>query len=156
MAEEKKRSMIPLVISVMLFVVGLILGYYIWGLNREEQVDYKGFLQETINYIATMEHKNKRLIDEVDRLETEVNMLQQKQIAGTTEKTDQLDALSQRITSLERENQDLKASIAENARLAQENQELRQKIEELMSSGTAGTPAVPATPEAPAPPQEQQ
>ncbi len=156
MAEEKKRSMIPLVISVMLFVVGLILGYYIWGLNREEQVDYKGFLQETIDYIATMEHKNKRLIDEVDRLETEVNMLQQKQIAGTTEKTDQLEALSQRITSLERENQDLKASITENARLAQENQELRQKIEELMGSGTADTPAVPATPEAPAPEQERQ
>jgi len=138
MAEEKKRSMIPMVIAVMLFVVGLILGYYIWGINKEKQVDYKKFLAETVNYIATLEHKNKKLLAEVDTLETELNMLQQKQAAGTEQEASQMDAFSRRITALEKENQDLKSTINENNRLSQENQELKSRIEALLDEKDDG------------------
>jgi cell division protein FtsB len=147
MAEEKKRSMIPMVIAVMLFVVGLILGYYIWGINKEKQVDYKKFLAETVNYIATLEHKNKKLLAEVDTLETELNMLQQKQAAGTQQDTSQMDGLSQRITVLEEENRDLKSALTENNRLAQENQELKSRIQGLIDEKNAG--GVPVEPSAP-------
>ena len=136
-----------MVIAVMLFVVGLILGYYIWGINKEKQVDYKKFLTETVNYIATLEHKNKKLLAEVDTLETEVNMLQQKQAAGTQQDTSQMDVLSQRITALEKENQDLKGAITENNRLAQENQELKSRIQALLdeknADGAGDLPTVP-------------
>ncbi len=154
MAEEKKRSMIPLVIAVMLFVVGLILGYYIWGINKEKQIDYKKFLAETVNYIATLEHKNQKLLKEVDTLETEVNMLQQKQAAGMEQDTGQMDALSRRITALEKENQELQSAIAENNRLAQENQELKDRIQALVQGkGDASVPPVePTAPKEPGQP----
>lgn len=154
MAEEKKRSMIPLVIAVMLFVVGLILGYYIWGANKEKQIDYKKFLTETVNYIATLEHKNQKLLAEVDTLETEVNMLQQKQAAGMEQDSGQMDALSRRITALEKENQELKTAITENDRLAQENRELKERIQDLLQGkGDASAPPVePATPKEPGQP----
>ena len=136
-----------MVIAVMLFVVGLILGYYIWGINKEKQVDYKKFLAETVNYIATLEHKNKKLLAEVDTLETEVNMLQQKQAAGTQQDTSQMDVLSQRITALEKENQDLKGAITENNRLAQENQELKSRIQALLDEkNTGGAGDLPTVP----------
>jgi Tfp pilus assembly protein PilN len=143
MAEEKKRSMIPLVISVILFVAGVVLGYYIWGFNKEKQVDYKNFLQETINYIATLEHKNKKLLDEVDTLETEMNMLQQKQTTSTVQSTDQIDTLSARISALEKENLELKTAISENNRLVQENQELKLRVQELLDEINAGKTGVP-------------
>ena len=154
MAEEKKRSMIPLVIAVMLFVVGLILGYYIWGVNKEKQIDYKKFLTETVNYIATLEHKNQKLLAEVDTLETEVNMLQQKQAAGSQQDTSQMDALSQRITALEKENQELKSAITENNRLAQENRELKDRIQALVQEkdDASAQPAEPASPKEPGQP----
>lgn len=157
MAEEKKRSMIPLVISVLLFVAGLVLGYYIWGLNKGKQVDYKNFLQETINYIATLEHKNKKLLDEVDSLETEMNMLQQKQTTSTVQSTDQIDALSSRISALEKENLELKTAISENNRLVQENQDLRRKVQALQDEINAGkTNVPPLEPPASDVPDEQQ
>ena len=154
MAEEKKRSMIPVVIAVMLFVAGLVLGYYIWGMDRDKQVDYKKFLTETVNYIATLEHKNKKLLEEVDTLETEVNMLQQEQTSGTRHSEDQIDTLSQRISALEKENQGLSAAVDENKRLALENQELRSRVQALVDemnaekSGVA--PIEPDTTEMPA------
>lgn len=154
MADEKKRSMIPLVIAVMLFVAGLILGYYIWGMNKEKQIDYKKFLAETVNYIATLEHKNKKLLAEVDTLETEVNMLQQKQTSGSRQSADQLDTLSQRISTLEKENQELSAAVKENNRLVQENQELKRKIQALLdemnAEKTGISPIEPETPGMPA------
>jgi len=132
-----------LVFAVLLFVAGLILGYYFWGLNKEKRVDYKAFLQETINYIATLEHKNKKLIDEVDVLETEISMLQEKQSAGAVQSTDQIDALSQRISVLEKENQQLGTCVSENKELVQENQQLKQKLQTLMGEVSEGKPDVP-------------
>lgn len=143
MAEEKKRSMIPVVIAVMLFLAGLVLGYYFWGMDREKQVDYKKFLTETVNYIATLEHKNKKLLEEVDSLETEVNMLQKEQSSGTKQSTDQLDALSERISALEKENQELSSAVTENNRLMQENQELKRRVQELLDGADGEKPGVP-------------
>lgn len=156
MAEVKKRSMTVLVIAVLLFVAGLILGYYVWGLNREKQVDYKTFLQETINYIATLEHKNKKLLDTVDVLETEISMLQEKHATGAVQNTDQIDALSQRISVLEKENQQMTETVRENKELALENQELKQRLQALMDEVGSGksdvspsSPSEPSMPEAP-------
>ncbi len=132
MAEGKKKSMAVLVSALVLFIAGLILGYYVWGLNRPDQVDYKAFLQETINYIATLEHKNKKLLDTVDVLETEISMLQEKQATGSEQRSEKIDALSERIAVLERENREMAATVSDNRDLARENQELKQKLQALM------------------------
>ncbi|HHO77027.1 MAG TPA: hypothetical protein ENN05_11475 [Deltaproteobacteria bacterium] len=140
MAETKKKSMTVLVVAAMLFVAGLILGYYFWGLNNDKQLDHKAFLQETINYIATLEHKNKKLLDTVDGLETEMNMLEQKQAAGAAQNMDQIDALSQRISLLEKENRLMAVAVSENKELVRENLELKQKLRAIMDKDGAEQP----------------
>ena len=154
MTEQKKRSMVPMVISVMLFVVGLVLGYYIWGYKESDKIDYREVLQETINYIATLEHKNKTLRTQVDELETEVSMAKQKQTTSADQREGEMENLSERIAALEKENRDLRTAIDDNAQLARQNQELKEKIRALseeMNTSEAMKPAFeePAAPASP-------
>jgi len=155
MAEGKKKSMAVLIVALVLFIAGLILGYYVWGLNRGNQVDYKSFLQETINYIATLEHKNKKLVDTVDALETELSMLQEKQATGSEQRSDNIDALSERIAVLEKENREMAATVSSNKELARENQELKKKLQALMDEiATEKSDASPPEPSVPDVPSE--
>ncbi len=111
MTEEKKRSYTPLILVVIPTLVGLILGYLIWGSDRHKQEDYKQNLQDTINYIATIENKNEELGAKVDSLETEVGMLRQKNQQPADDNSGMVSTLSQRVRNLEAENQRLRQQV---------------------------------------------
>ncbi|MGC9325072.1 MAG: hypothetical protein ACP5G0_10040 [Desulfomonilia bacterium] len=152
--------MVPLIFSVLIFLAGLILGYYLWGVTRPEQVDYKAFLQETINYIATLEHKNKKLSDELNSLENELGVLQQKLQDVTPAETERIKQLSEEIQNLQRQNEELRAAISESMQVSQENQKLKERIlmledelKALMSEESKEVPELEREPQPQATPQ---
>ncbi len=111
MTEERKRSYMPLILVVVPTLAGLVLGYLIWGSSRQTQEDYKQNLQNTIHYIATLENKNEELSAKADSLETEVGMLRQKTEQASDSSSGMVASLSQRVKSLEAENQRLRQQV---------------------------------------------
>jgi cell division protein FtsB len=138
MADEKKRSIIPVIVISISALIGLILGYYIWGAGRHAQVDYKQVLQETANYISSLEQKNESLTSEVGKLESELNTLkQQSSEAHSTSNT--ITSLSGRVQTLEAENQRFKDTIQRIEAFAQGDSALGERIRSIIQQGSMGT-----------------
>ncbi len=108
---KRKRFVAPLALAVVLFLAGLILGFYIWGVDRGDQVDYKQTLGETIDYIATIEHRNENLRERVAALETEVAMAREQRAEGAEQRTEKIASLEQQIQNLRNENQELRSTL---------------------------------------------
>ena len=73
--ERKKRIIVCFVITFAAFIFGLCLGFYIWGLNAGQPPDYKKYLQETMDYMASLEEKNAKLMQKADEFKDEVTAL---------------------------------------------------------------------------------
>jgi seryl-tRNA synthetase len=111
MAEDRKKTAVLVAGIVIPFLVGVVLGWYIWGHGRNKPVDYKQLLLETVTYISTIEEKNKALTTKVDSLDAEVNVLRQKGQATGAQSQNIITTLNQRVSSLEAENQKLKGQL---------------------------------------------
>lgn len=129
MEEEKSHIRAIIVILLVVFLAGLFAGFYIWGYRKALQPDYKDMLKQTISYISTLEEKNQGLSSKVGTLENEVASMKKQQ--GTPD-DNQMVRLNERLSVLEKENTDLKASVSQNEALALENQQLRQKVQTLV------------------------
>lgn len=144
---EKTNVRAIAVILVVIFLGGLFVGYYFWGYRKQQHPDYKEMLRQTVSYIATLEEKNQELTSKVGALENEVDSLKKQQSAPVDA---QVASLRDRLAVVEKENADLRTSVAEKEGLVQENQQLRQKVQTLVeelngsrppgSSGTRQTP----------------
>ncbi|MDT8272326.1 MAG: hypothetical protein RRA35_03950 [Desulfomonilia bacterium] len=159
MAEGKKKSMVPLIFPVLVFLVGLVLGYYFWGTKSTEQIDFKASLQQTITYIATLEHRNARLQDQVNSLENELALLEQKHLEVSSSGPDQVEHLTDRVNTLQRQNEELRATIADNLQLYEENQKLKERIdtlEHMLNTLRAGQQDLTLPPETEQPPGEKE
>ncbi|MCD6570117.1 MAG: hypothetical protein J7L53_05395 [Deltaproteobacteria bacterium] len=134
MGEEKKGMAAPIILAVTVFIIGFGLGYFIWGVNREKAPDYKKILQETIDYIATIEHKNMRLLERADTLENEIAMLKkEKEASQVSEDIEgKIKEMEAKIQSLQQENASLRSSATVDQDILQENQILKAKIQRLM------------------------
>jgi hypothetical protein len=127
--ETKKTLLNPIIImSVVIFIVGFALGFYIWGYHKSATKDYKEMLRETIGYIDSIERLNADMSKEIDGLKKDNSMLKSPSNA-------QLVGLQSKILSLQNENASLRSMagqsqylIQENARLNSENQMLRSKL----------------------------
>jgi len=152
MADIKKRMMAPVMLPLVLFVAGLVLGFYIWGITREKQMDYKVFLQDTINYISTIETKNKKLLDQISSLDDEINMLKTGRERISVEEKTRIVSLEERIKDLQEENVGLRSAQDRNKALEDENILLKQKIqaltqdEQAMGGSDAGSESEPLAP----------
>jgi septal ring factor EnvC (AmiA/AmiB activator) len=73
--ERKQRIIICLIIAAAAFICGFVLGFYIWGLNAGQPPDYKKYLQETMDYMSSLEEKNTTLTKKADKLKDEVTEL---------------------------------------------------------------------------------
>lgn len=130
MPEGKSQIKLFLVFSLVLFVAGLALGYY-WEYRRQQPTDYKDMLRKTITYITNLEAQKQETDKKVISLQNDLTSLQKQQ---GTPGNDQLTRLNERLAVLEKENTDLKAKVAQTEALAQENQQLRQKVQSLVES----------------------
>jgi cell division protein FtsB len=108
---KKNSFIVPLVLAVILFLAGIILGFSIWGVDRGEQVDHKQVLQDTINYIATIEHRNENLRERVGALETELAVAREQKQETVEQRTDEIASLRQQTETLREENQQLKSMV---------------------------------------------
>lgn len=108
---KRKSFVAPLALAVVLFLAGLILGFYIWGINRGDQVDYKQTLRETIDYIATIEHRNENLRERVAALETEAAVAREQGAEGSEQRTGEIASLKQQVQNLREENQELRSTL---------------------------------------------
>lgn len=137
MPEGKGQYKFFLIFSLVLFVVGLALGYY-WEYKRQQQTDYKDMLRKTITYITTLEEQKQETDKKIIALQNDIANLQKQQ---GNPGNDQLAKLNERVAVLEKENADLKAKTSQSEALAQENQQLRQKVQSLVESmNSSGQP----------------
>jgi chromosome segregation ATPase len=137
MEEDKEKSHVRAmaVVLVVVFLVGIFMGYYIWGYRKQQHPDYKDMLKQTISYIATLEEKNQALTSKVGTLENDVlSLKKQQEISG-----EKSAALPDRMAVLEKENADLKASLKAQEGLIQENLQLRQKVQALVEQMNTGS-----------------
>ncbi len=124
---EKKITSAPVVLAVIVFAIGLGLGYYLWGIQRKGPTDYKEMLSKTIDYIATIEHKNQTLLKTIDTLENEVDVLKKESKGVPVELESRLKDLKARVDSLQHENQQLKQKLITYENMLKENQALKKK-----------------------------
>ena len=120
--------------SIIVFVVGFGLGFYIWGYHKSETKDYKERLREVISYIDSMERLNADMSKEVDGLKKDNSMLKSPSNA-------QVVGLQSKILSLQNENASLRSMVGQSQYLIQENARLNSEIQMLRSR--QGTPSMP-------------
>ncbi len=150
---KKSRFSVYLVSALVIFLAGIVAGYALWG-KADSSPDYKKTLNDVITYIATIEHKNRKLSEQIGTLEDQVEQLEAAQSAPAASSGDgQLAQLQGQLGALQQENAALKASMSQNQAFARENQELKarnqalqEKIDSLRASlmPEAGTEAPPA------------
>jgi len=142
--ERADRSHAKAIVGVVLvvFLVGVFVGYYIWGYRKQQHPDYKDMLRQTISYISTLEEKNEKMTATIGTLENDVSSLK-RQLAAP--EGDQQARISERLAALEKENADLQALKAQQEALELENQQLRQRVQTLVeqvnASGQTGKAA---------------
>ncbi|HVN71513.1 MAG TPA: hypothetical protein VMU10_05790 [Desulfomonilia bacterium] len=137
MEEEKSHARAIAVVLLVIFLGGLLAGYYFWGYRRQMHPDYTDMLKQTISYISALEEKNQELSSKVSALENEAASLKKQQ--GVPEDS-QIARLNERISALEKENSDLKTTLSQHEALLQENQQLRQKMQTLVEQMNASKP----------------
>jgi cell shape-determining protein MreC len=108
---KRKNFVAPLALAVVLFLTGIVLGFYIWGVDRGEQMDYKQVLRDTINYIATIEHRNENFRERVAALETELAVAREQGEESAEQLTGETESLKQQIQNLRNENRELRSNL---------------------------------------------
>lgn len=148
---EKKKTNAVLILSVIVFIIGFGLGFYIFGYHKQNTKNYKDELREVIAYIGDLENKQKELMEKNQAIAVELDMLKK----GATPQSAETASLQARVAALERENGVLRNSLGQNQALIQENYQLRARIQGLEGAGVPGTaPTAPVPPAAqPAPAQ---
>jgi regulator of replication initiation timing len=133
---NKKFIYNPLVIlSVVIFIVGFGLGFYIWGYHKNEKKDYTAILKDAASYVEGMERLNGSLSKEVEALKKDNAMLKSPSNAQVSE-------LQTRVQELVRENATLKSASEQTQYLVQENARLNSELQ-LLKLKTDGTGTIP-------------
>jgi len=133
MTKERKKLITYLIVVIMLFGTGFGLGYYLWGVDREQKPDYKKYLSKTINYIGKLEKNNQDFIKQIKGLQSKVAALK-KDLKDVQSRSDaQSKSLQARTASLEKEKARLQSLLGKNQKLSTEKEELQAKIDQLIN-----------------------
>ena len=132
MTKERKKLISYLIVVIMLFGTGFGLGYYLWGVDREQKPDYKKYLSKTIDYIANLEKNNRGFIKQIKGLKSEVTVIN-KDVKDAQSRSDaQSKSLQTRIASLEEEKARVQSLVGENQKLSKEKEQLQTKVASLL------------------------
>jgi regulator of replication initiation timing len=137
MIKERKKIIALLAIVVILLAGGVGLGYYIWGMEKQEKPDHKKYLGKTIDYIAKIENANQTFIKQTKDFKTDISLLKKKVKEGQDYLESQSKSLQTKIVSIQNELDKNKASLQsalnENKKLALERDQLKARIAELVN-----------------------
>lgn len=129
MIKERKKIIALLVIVVILLAGGVGLGYYIWGMEKQEKPDYKKYLDKTIDYIAKIENANQTFIKQTKDFKTDISLLKKKVKEGQDYLESQSKSLQTKIVSIQNELDKNKAllqsALNENDKLVMERDQLK-------------------------------
>ena len=132
MTKERKKLISYLIVVIMLFGTGFGLGYYLWGVDREQKPDYKKYLSKTINYIGNLEKNNQGFIKQVKRLKADIATLKKDVKDAQIQFDAQSKSLQDKSASLEEEKARLQSLLGENQKLSKEKEQLQAKIDSLL------------------------
>lgn len=133
-------------------VVGVLVGYGIWGEKENGKTDVKRMLNKVVQEVDRIEHKNRELRDELDKSKSDAsdiaNMLQEnQQLKVQLQKTQQdrqdmgiaVEEMKRRVAEAENEVDALKERVVSSeepgnraALLEQETRELRVQLENAL------------------------
>lgn len=133
MKNKSKGIIAYLVFLAAIFIVGTILGYYIWGAERGEKPYYKA-----AEYLASLEKENTALPGQVASLQKEASSLSEQVQEGPENLNEQIKTPQFQGASLAKEKNELTSSLdaarrssAHNKKLAAKNKELTEELESL-------------------------
>jgi myosin heavy subunit len=138
-AMEEKKGLTGIIVGVaVLFVVGIGIGYFIWGVERQEKPDYTKYLSKTIDHIKSIEKANVALTEKTGALQTNITKLQDDLKVDPRKLEKQIDKLNLEVEKLKKENASLVAaiknsdeSLSEMVNMESELQQLMKKMETL-------------------------
>jgi uncharacterized protein YlxW (UPF0749 family) len=114
-----------------LFIVGIIVGYYVWGTEREETADYTEYLSRTIKYIDSLEKANLVLTEKTVALEDHIASMTD-EANDPAKLNEEIDALKKEVASLKKKNTSLQSTITENGERLKEAAALKTEHENLL------------------------
>jgi chromosome segregation ATPase len=127
----KSKLVIGAILVLLLFIGGVVTGYYRWGLNGDEPPDYKGLLKDTVKYIASLEHQNSELEKQLQSGGTGLKPTEEEKPSEEIKSDGGDEILQQKIKSLEQENSALQIAMSSDKDVSEKN--LEQKNTELQS-----------------------
>ncbi len=127
--KSKNEIIIYVVVILILFITGVVSGYFIWGVEQAKGPDFKKALEETIAYISSLEEKNEALKKEMNALRSDLRELAVKQEEPEKLKAT-INALQEKVTSLDKENKKFVALIEESKEGIQNRKELENQVQE--------------------------
>lgn len=137
MIREKNEIIAYLVLLAVLFVVGVGLGYYIWGMERGEQPDYRTCLSKAAEHLAAIETSNRELHNKTEVLQKEIAALTVRIKEGPDKLNEQIRKLESQVASLTREKEKTVNVTTENRELKEQVKGLAQELEALGKENVA-------------------
>ncbi|MBW2632225.1 MAG: hypothetical protein JRC90_10820 [Deltaproteobacteria bacterium] len=117
---------------IVLFIVGIVVGYYVWGVEREETANYTEYLSSTIKYIESIEKANLVLTEKTVALQDHIASMSDE--ANDPEKLrEEIDVLNKEIAGLKKKNESLQSTITENGKRLNKAAALQAEHENLLS-----------------------
>jgi hypothetical protein len=150
MFKEKKEFLSYIAGLAVILIAGIVIGYYVWGVERKDKPDYTEYLSKAIEYIKSIEKANLVLTEKKVALEDRIASMTE-EANDPTKLMEEIDALKKQIAALKNENTSLQSTITENgerlkdaANLQAEHENLLSEVKSLVSQKEALESAVDA------------
>ena len=133
----KSKLISGAILVLILFVGGVVTGYYRWGIDGDETPDYKDYLRDTVKYIASLEQQNSELEKQLGAAGTAP------QPTGEEKQSEEMkgdggdEILQQKIKSLEEEKAAFEIAMSSDKDLTQKNLEMMDQIQSLIQAKNA-------------------
>ena len=134
---NKSKIILFGILVLILFIGGVVTGYYRWGVNGDETPDYKGLLKDTVKYIASLEQQNSELEKQLKTTGAELPPAGEEKPSEEMKSDGGDEILQQKIKSLEEEKAALEIAMSSDKDLNQKNVEMMDQIQSLIQAKNA-------------------
>lgn len=130
----KSKLITGAILVLILFIGGVVTGYYRWGINGDETPDYKGLLKDTVKYIASLEQQNSELEKQLGSAGASIEPAREEKPPEEIKGNGGDEILQQKIKSLEEEKAAFQIAMSSDKDLTQKNVEMMDQIQSLIQA----------------------